>query len=164
MLDEACRSDEALRQWSGMRCIEERHSLRRLLCRAGVQSRRAGTETLTSRTGPRSDRPTPRSAYEVTGHCSGAGGMGEVYRARDTNGWVARSRIKSSWPRVFASDPDRLRALRARSARAGRRSTIRTSARSTDSKTADGVPALVLELVEGAHAGRCASAHGPDSR
>jgi serine/threonine protein kinase len=44
-------------------------------------------------------------AYEIIG-LPGAGGMGEVYRARDTN--LGRDAALKILPDVFAADPDRL--------------------------------------------------------
>ena len=83
--------------------------------------------------------------YEVLA-ALGAGGMGEVYRARDTPARIATSRSRSC----------RSRSPRSRSAGALQaRSQILASlnhpniARSTASRKSDGVQALVLELVDG---------------
>ena len=48
---------------------------------------------------------TQLGAFEVTG-LLGAGGMGEVYRARDTN--LGRDVAIKVLPEAFAADPDRL--------------------------------------------------------
>ena len=76
----------------------------------------------------------------------GAGGMGEVYRARDTK-LNARSRIKVL-PRVVRGGSRSRRALPARSAspRLAESSEHREDLRAGG---ADGVSALVMELVEG---------------
>ena len=83
--------------------------------------------------------------YEVTGSL-GAGGMGEVYRARDSK--LGRDVALKVLPEAFTSDPDRL-------ARFEREARVLASLNHTNighiyglEETA-GVKALVLELVEG---------------
>jgi serine/threonine protein kinase len=71
-------------------------------------------------------------AYEIIGPI-GAGGMGEVYRARDTK--LGRDVALKILPDVFATDPDRLARFE-RKRRSLRPSIIRTSRRFTDSTTA----------------------------
>jgi serine/threonine protein kinase/Flp pilus assembly protein TadD len=76
----------------------------------------------------------------------GAGGMGEVYRARDTR--LGRDVAVKILPREFVSDPDRL-------ARFEREARILASLNHPNIATiheieeADGVRAIVMELVEG---------------
>ena len=83
--------------------------------------------------------------YEVTGSL-GAGGMGEVYRARDTR--LDRDVALKVLPEAFTSDPDRL-------ARFEREAKVLASLNHPNIgsihglEEADGVRALVLELVEG---------------
>jgi serine/threonine protein kinase len=76
----------------------------------------------------------------------GAGGMGEVYRARDTK--LGRDVAFKILPRVFTADPDRL-------ARFEREARVLASLNHPHIgaiygvEESDGVHALVLELVEG---------------
>ena len=76
----------------------------------------------------------------------GAGGMGEVYRARDSK--LGRDVAIKILPRVFTSDPDRL-------ARFEREARLLASLNHPHIgaiyglEDVDGIPALVLELVEG---------------
>ena len=76
----------------------------------------------------------------------GAGGMGEVYRARDTR--LGRDVAIKILPAVFTRDPDRL-------ARFEREARVLASLNHPNIATihgveeADGVPALVMELVDG---------------
>jgi serine/threonine-protein kinase len=83
-------------------------------------------------------------SYEVTG-ALGAGGMGEVYRARDTK--LGRDVALKVLPEAFASDPDRL-------ARFRREAQLLASLNHPHIAAIHGleegdVPAIVLELVEG---------------
>jgi len=83
--------------------------------------------------------------YEVTGTL-GAGGMGEVYRARDTK--LGRDVALKVLPEAFTSDPDRL-------ARFEREAKVLASlnhphiAHIYELEETDGRKALVLELVDG---------------
>ncbi len=76
----------------------------------------------------------------------GAGGMGEVYRARDTR--LGREVAVKVLPLAFASDPDRLRRFEheARAAGALAHPNILVL---HDVGTHDGTPYLVTELLEG---------------
>ena len=83
--------------------------------------------------------------YQVTAKI-GEGGMGEVYQARDTK--LDRDVALKVLPEAFTSDPDRL-------ARFEREAKVLASLNHPNIGTihgleeADGVRALVLELVEG---------------
>ena len=76
----------------------------------------------------------------------GAGGMGEVYRARDTR--LGREVAVKTLPVAFASEPDRLRRfeLEAKAASLLSHPNIVTV---HDVGTADGVPYIVSELLDG---------------
>src|SRR6187431_2892922 len=88
---------------------------------------------------------TRLGAYDIVG-LLGAGGMGEVYRARDTR--LKREVALKILPESFASDPERL-------ARFQREAEVLASlnhphiAAIYGLEDADGVKALVIELVEG---------------
>jgi eukaryotic-like serine/threonine-protein kinase len=84
-------------------------------------------------------------AYQVL-EVLGIGGMGEVYRARDTR--LGRDVAVKVLPRVFAADPER-RARFEREARLLAALNHPHIAAIYGFEEADGVPALVLELVEG---------------
>ena len=91
--------------------------------------------------------------YEVTA-LIGSGGMGEVYRARDTK--LGRDVALKVLPDAFAADPDRL-------ARFQREAQVLASLNhpgiaqiyGTEEDTAEGTRALVLELVEGPTLAEC---------
>jgi serine/threonine protein kinase/Tol biopolymer transport system component len=91
--------------------------------------------TVGSRVGP----------YEITGRI-GAGGMGEVLRARDTR--IGRDVAIKVLPEEVASDPDRLRRFEQEARAAG---TLNHPNLVTihDLGTHEGAPYLVMELLEG---------------
>jgi Tol biopolymer transport system component len=91
---------------------------------------------------------TPNSRfgpYEIL-ELIGAGGMGEVYRARDTR--LGREVAVKVLPAVFKDDPDRLARFE-REARALASLNHSNIATLFGIEQADGVPAIVMELVGG---------------
>ncbi|HXG72898.1 MAG TPA: serine/threonine-protein kinase [Gemmatimonadaceae bacterium] len=84
-------------------------------------------------------------SYEVTGSL-GAGGMGEVYRARDTR--LNRDVAIKVLPDLFAADPDRL-ARFTREAQTLAALNHPNIAQIFGIEESGGVRALVMELVEG---------------
>ena len=83
--------------------------------------------------------------YEITGSL-GAGGMGEVYRARDTE--LGREVAVKVLPADFHADPDRLAGFQ-REAQVLASLNHPCIAAIHGLERTGGVPALVLELVEG---------------
>jgi serine/threonine protein kinase len=91
-------------------------------------------------------RPGTRlGSFEILG-ALGAGGMGEVHRARDTK--LGREVALKIVPEAFASDPDRLMRFE-REARTLAALNHPQIAHIHGLEEADGVRALVMELVEG---------------
>ena len=90
-LDEACAADDSLR-----------HEVESLL----AASDRAGSSFLQSSPAMRLVRGTQLDGYEIQ-DLLGAGGMGEVYRARDLR--LHRNVAVKVLPAQAASDPDRVR-------------------------------------------------------
>jgi eukaryotic-like serine/threonine-protein kinase len=84
-------------------------------------------------------------AYHIVGHL-GAGGMGDVYRARDTK--LGRDVAIKVLPTIFAADPERLARFE-REARALAALNHPHIAALYGVEESEGVRALVLELVEG---------------
>src|SRR5579864_8305400 len=88
---------------------------------------------------------TRLGAYDILGSL-GAGGMGEVYRARDTK--LNREVAIKILPEAFAHDPERM-------ARFAREAQVLAALNHTNIaaiyglEDSDGVRALVMELVEG---------------
>src|ERR671912_1876053 len=88
---------------------------------------------------------TRLAAYEIVGSL-GAGGMGEVYRARDTK--LNRDVALKILPDVFAADPDRL-ARFVREAQTLAALNHPYIAQIYGVEDSNGVHALVMEFVEG---------------
>src|SRR5215211_5792421 len=91
------------------------------------------------------DAGTRIGPYEVVGSL-GAGGMGEVYRATDTN--LKRHVAIKVLPRALASDVDRLTRFR-REAEVLAALNHPNIAAIYGLERVDGISALVMELVEG---------------
>ena len=153
-LDGACGGDEALRQEIESLLAREQSAEGFLVTPAAEALAKAMAEdAVPSLTGRQ------LGTYKVLS-LLGAGGMGEVYRARDTK--LGRDVAIKILPRVFTGDPERL-------ARFEREARVLASLNHPHIgaiyglEDADGVRALVLELVEGETlADRIA--RGPDAR
>jgi serine/threonine protein kinase/Tol biopolymer transport system component len=139
-LREACAGDDALQQEVVSLLANERHAAGFLsepafAAAAGIGTDAGGTLLTGRRIG----------VYEIQARL-GAGGMGEVYRARDTK--LGREVAIKILSRVFTSDPERI-------ARFEREARVLASVNHPNIggiyglEEADGVKALVLELVEG---------------
>jgi eukaryotic-like serine/threonine-protein kinase len=138
-LAEACGTDEALRQ--EVQALLDQPTSPRVLERmtpsavAGAMGSEAGSDLTGRRFGP----------YLLRERI-GAGGMGEVYRARDTK--LGRDVAIKVLPQAFADDPDRI-------ARFEREARVLASLDHPHIGTihgieeSDGIRALVLALVEG---------------
>src|SRR6185436_11033101 len=88
---------------------------------------------------------TRMGSYEVLA-AVGAGGMGEVYRARDTK--LGRDVALKIIPDIYARDPDRMARFR-REARLLASLNHPNIAAIYGVEDSDGRPALVLEYIEG---------------
>ena len=100
-----------------------------------------------------------RGPYEITAKI-GAGGMGEVYRARDTK--LDRDVALKILPEAFASDPERLARFE-REAKTLAALNHPHIAHIHGLEESDGVRALVLEFVDGPTlADRIAQGPDPD--
>ena len=136
-LREKCAGDDALhRKWH--RCCRMR-ATPPASCRSRRSRSRRDVNPGTMLTGRRI------GVYQIQ-TLLGAGGMGEVYRARDTK--LGRDVAFKILPRAFTADPDRL-------ARFEREARVLASLNHPHIgaiygvEESDGVHALVLELVEG---------------
>jgi len=150
-LDAACSGDDALRREVEALLAQEGAASRFLAAPAAEAAARLLSQNLGSSIVGRQLGP-----YRVT-DLLGAGGMGEVYRARDTK--LGRDVAIKVLPRVFTADPDRL-------ARFEREARILAALNHPHIATIhgveelDGVEALVLELVDGPTLAE-RIAHGP---
>ena len=134
-LEEACRGDEALlREVESLLGHEEEA---RGLLEEPVGE--ATTRKLTHRRGARLGR------YEIT-DLIGAGGMGEIYRARDTS--LGRDVAIKVLPEAAAAEEDRLRRFE-QEARAASALNHPNVLDVHDIGTHDGAPYVVTELLEG---------------
>ena len=91
------------------------------------------------------DRPIALGGYQLQA-LLGAGGMGEVYRARDTK--LGRDVAIKILPRAFTSDPDRLARFE-REARMLAALNHPNICAIYGLEEADGIRFLILELVDG---------------
>jgi serine/threonine protein kinase len=136
----ACADDESLR-------LEVESLLAQAASADGVLAGPAGgmAAKMVSEIGASTLTGRRLGAYQVHSRI-GAGGMGEVYRARDTK--LGRDVAIKILPRLFTSDPERL-------ARFEREARVLASLNHPHIgaiyglEDADGLPALVLELVDG---------------
>ena len=140
-LKEACEGDEALQQEIES-LLQDQAAAARFL---GTPAPEVVPGALASR--PRKTEMTGRQLgpYTIVAPL-GAGGMGEVYRARDSN--LGREVAIKILPPDFTGDPER-RARFAREARALATLNHPHIGAIYGLEEADGVTALVLELVEG---------------
>ena len=140
-LAEACRGDDALRQ-EVQALLDAPQTAEGLFARPAAAAVQAASEPLA--TGP---VVTGRrlGVYQLQARI-GAGGMGEVYRARDTR--LGRDVAIKILPRAFTSDGDRL-------ARFEREARVLAALNHPNIATihgveeSDGIRGLVMELVEG---------------
>jgi eukaryotic-like serine/threonine-protein kinase len=140
-LRDACGEDEALRR-EVESLLDQENGAARFMDRPAVE---AAAQILAGDAGSSMVGQTVGS-YHIVG-LLGAGGMGEVYRARDTK--LGREVAVKILPREFAADPDRVTRLdrEARLLAAVNHPSIATIHGIEDF---DGIRALVLELVNGA--------------
>jgi serine/threonine-protein kinase len=130
-LAEACAGDDALRR--------EVESL------LGEHAPTGGFLTSVVPRAPALAAGTCLGGYQIAG-LIGAGGMGEVYKAHD--GKLARDVAIKVLPKALAADPDRLVRLR-HEARLLAALNHPNVAQIHGLEESDGIPALVMELVEG---------------
>ena len=138
-LREACADDEALRR--------EVESLLRQQSKADRFLQTPALNVAAEQLMPRSGLVAGQQIgpYQIQG-LLGAGGMGEVYRARDTK--LGRDVAIKILPRLFVTDPERL-------ARFEREARLLAALNHPNIgaiyglENVDGTPALVLELVDG---------------
>jgi hypothetical protein len=143
-LAEACHEDEPLRREVESLLAQPASAqgfLDGALARAAQMVSGVGSSVLTGRR---------LGAYQVQARL-GAGGMGEVYRARDTK--LGRDVAIKILPRAFTSDPERLAHFE-REARMLAALNHPNIGAIYSLEEADGIRALVLELVDGETPGR----------
>ena len=140
-LDDSCAGDEALRR-------EVAVASRRILARRRLPRRSAGPERRRPARRPATVTLVGRrlSEYEIRRGSAPAAWARCIARATRSSDRDVAIKVL---PRTVASDADRARAVRARSAGARLAESSAHRARSTALEESDGVVALVLELVEG---------------